>query len=113
MSETRQKKRFTVWFPMKIQPEGQDEGVAVSRNMSEKGLLMASAEQLDPGTPVAVTFRLGEGEESTVRGIIVRAERNEEDPDGLWPHRVAVEFEETVQGLEPVLRRLQDQDPFG
>ena len=110
--DAREKERFTVWFPMKIQLEGDEEGVAVSRNMSEKGILMASAAKLEPGTPVTVTFRLGQGDESTVKGRIVRREENDEDPDGLWPHRVAVEFEETVEGLEPVLRELHDKAPF-
>lgn len=113
MSDVREKQRFTVWFPMKVQAEN-EEAVAVSRNVSEKGILMASARNLEVGKPITVTFRLSaaEGGERTVVGRIVRCEPNSEDPDGLWPYRVAVEFEEKIEDLETTLQKLSDKLPF-
>ena len=114
MSESREKPRFTVWFPMKVDASEGGESVAVSRNVSTKGLLMAAASKLEDGKSITVTFRLaGHGDtERTVRGRIVRTEANSDDPDGLWPYRVAVEFESQMDELEPVLRELADKQPF-
>ncbi len=114
MTDSREKERFTVWFPMKIQPEEDTEAVAVSRNVSGKGVLMASARELETGKPIRVTFRLGgvEEPERTVEGRIVRSEPNSDDPDGLWPYRVAVQFEEPLEDLEAVLRDLAGKQPF-
>jgi hypothetical protein len=114
MSESRERKRFTVWFPMKVGgPEG-PESVAVSRNVSTKGLLMAAASQLEAGKSITVTFRLAghDGSERTVQGKIIRTEPNSDDPDGLWPYRVAVQFEEPQEELEPLLEELADRQPF-
>lgn len=113
MSEAREKERFTVWFPMKVEGPAGPESVAVSRNVSTKGLLMAAASGLDVGKSITVTFRLaGHDSERTVQGKIIRAEQNADDPDGLWPYRVAVQFDEEQLELEPVLRTLADRQPF-
>lgn len=113
MSDVREKQRFTVWFPMKVHAD-EEEGVAVSRNVSEKGILMAAARNLEVGKPITVTFRLSavDAGERTVVGRIVRCEPNSDDPDGLWPYRVAVQFEEKVDDLENTLRKLANKLPF-
>jgi hypothetical protein len=111
--DSREKQRFTVWFPMKLETPDEPHGVAVSRNVSGKGLLMATADELDIGKPVTVTFRLsGDAPERTVQGTIVRSEVNSDDPDGLWPYRVAVQFAETLDELEPTLRDLSEKQPL-
>lgn len=113
MADTRERKRFTVWFPMKVKAGEGTENVAVSRNVSGKGVLMAAARELEIGRPVEVTFRLAdEDTERTVEGQIVRTEKNSDDPDGLWPYRIAVQFDEPLDDLEPVLRELADKQPF-
>src|SRR5689334_6865827 len=59
--------RHSVWFPLKVDTPEQSDGVAVSRNISETGVLMLSATKLDPGSTVTVTFRVDrQGPERTV-----------------------------------------------
>ena len=37
---------------------------------------------------------------------MVRVEANKDDPDGIWPHQLAVEFDEPAQEVEDALRSL-------
>lgn len=97
--------RYAIWFPLKVESPSLTDGVAVSRNISETGVLMLSATKLDPGSVVNVTFKVERtGAERTAPAKIVRMEKNTGDQTGLWPWRVAVEFIEPVPELEPMLR---------
>jgi hypothetical protein len=83
---------------MRLETTAGGDELAVSRNVSRTGLLMATATRLEVGAPVTVTYREEpEGEEErTIQGRIVRFESNQDDPEGLWPYMVAIEF------LEPL-----------
>jgi hypothetical protein len=104
-TDRRTAPRFVVWFPVALDGEGQDGGVAVAQDVSSSGMLMASADELIVGAEVTVTFRVVpvDGELREVRGTIVRLLKNAGDPAGPWPHKVAVEFDEPLPDLEPVL----------
>jgi hypothetical protein len=103
--DRRDATRHAIWFPLKVDTPASSDGVAVSRNISETGVLMLSATKLDPGSPVTVTFRVERsGPERTVQAKIVRMERNTGDTTGIWPWRVAVEFAEPMPELDPLLR---------
>jgi hypothetical protein len=84
------------------------DGMAVSRNLSATGMLMATAAELRVGTAVTVTFNLTlkEDAEHTVQGQIVRVEENASDPQGMWPHHVAVQFDDPLANIEPLLDEL-------
>jgi hypothetical protein len=102
--DRRVKDRYSIWFPLKVESPSLTDGVAVSRNISETGVLMLSATKLDPGSVVNVTFKVEKaGTERTAQAKIVRMEKNTGDQTGLWPWRVAVEFIEPVPELEPML----------
>ena len=107
-TDRRTSPRFVVWFPVHV--DGADEAgegaVAVSRDVSRSGMLMASTDELVVGAEVTVTFRVVpvDGALREVKGTIVRIEKNEPGLAGPWPHKVAVEFEEPLPELEPVLR---------
>ena len=93
---------------MRIETSAGGERLAVSRNISKTGLLMATATELEIGAPVSLKFRmdpLGPSEHA-VNGAIVRFEPNPEDPDGLWPYMVAVEFAEPDSMLEAILEEI-------
>ena len=96
--ERRTASRQEVWFPMRLETMVGGERLAVSRNMSRTGLLMAAATLLEVGAPVKITYRgAAEGTaERTIAGRIVRFETNTDDPDGLWPYMVAVEFSDPL-----------------
>lgn len=80
--------------------------ITVSRDVSTRGILLSAAEELKPGSKVVVTFRVlpDEKNERRVEGRVVRVEPNKEDPDGLWPVRLAVEFDEQLPELERQLK---------
>jgi len=79
---------------MRIETTKGGEQLAVSRNVSETGLLIATGTRLEVGAPIKITYReeREDKEEHSVEGRIVRFDRNEDDPVGLWPYMVAVEF---------------------
>jgi len=84
---------------------GGDVGLAISYDASEKGLLLASPATLAQGDTLTVTFAVApvESEERTVTGTVVRITENDEDPDGMWPNKIAVKFEEEIPGLARIL----------
>jgi len=111
--ERRASTRYQVWFPMSVDSSSVADGMAVSRNMSPSGLLMATASSLEPNAPVKLTFQLSldDPTEHSLAGRVVRVEPNRDDPDGMWPHFVAVVFEQPVPELEPVLAQLAAANP--
>ena len=102
----RRDPRYTVWLPVRIAEL--PEGMAVTHNASGHGLLLVTASALDVGAPVSITIEVPpEGSaHKDVHGRVVRVEPNVEDPDGMWPHRLAVEFDDAVPELDEVLRKL-------
>ena len=78
-------KRYQVWFPMSFDSPERKDGMAVSRNLSNSGVLMATASELSVGAVVTVTFNLTlkDTSERTVQGRIVRVQTNAADPDGI------------------------------
>lgn len=98
----RQTERFQVWLPVKV--DQLREGIAVTHDASSRGMLIVSASTLEPGSPVEISLKTPE--DPTPRrltGTVVRVEDNSEDPHGLWPHRLAVEFDEPQPDLEWVV----------
>lgn len=80
--------------------------MGISHNTSVSGILIAAAIPLEEGAQVKVTFRPRHDapDERTVDGRVIRVDENKDDPFGLWPHRIAVEFETLVPELEAVLQ---------
>jgi hypothetical protein len=95
---------------MRFEGDG-DSPQAVSRNISTSGVLMATARELDVGHAVTLRFRvtLKDDEEHVIKGTIVRFEKNQEDPDSLWPFMVAVEFGQPTPVLEPLIEEAAQQ----
>jgi len=93
---------------MRVETTAGGDRLAVSRNISKTGLLMATATKLEPGGVVTLTFKMEPvgPSEHTVKGSIVRFETNDQDPDGLWPYMVAVEFGKPDQMLEAILTEI-------
>lgn len=89
---------------MRVRTDG-EEGLAISFDATERGLLIGSAIQVAEGDVLSLTFRVPntEGEERTVDGRVLRVMPNEADPGGMWPRRVAIEFDEPVPDIEAVI----------
>ena len=104
-TDRRTSPRFVVWFPVHLDGD-ESGGVAVTKDVSRSGMLVATADELVVGAEVTVTFRVVpvDGALREVKGTIVRIEKNDSDAVGPWPHKVAVEFDQPLPELEPVLR---------
>lgn len=112
MSERRGRTRYHVWFPMKLDAPQLADAVAVSRNVSERGVLFVTPSKLEVGAEVTVTFRLKRDDpDRHVQARIVRLEPNPE-PEGriLYPYRIAVEFDTPVPEIEPLLREAEERE---
>jgi len=98
----RDAERYQVWIPVKV--DQLREGIAITHDASSRGALILTASKLDPGSPVEISLKLPESAvPKRVTGRVVRVEENGNDPHGLWPHRMAVEFDEPLSELEWVL----------
>lgn len=104
--EWREHVRFRVWLPVRLDSDQLTEVVAVSHDASAGGLLLSTAQPLDVGMTVAVTFRVPPDAptERTVAGTVVRVEANKDDPDGLWPYRVGISFSDPIPDFEHLLK---------
>ena len=103
--ERRRAPRFALWFPMQIVRDG-EVILAISRDVSEVGVLLVAAAAPKVGAQVTLTMQLPGDAARTIEGTIVRVDPNTADLEGLWRHRVAVELAERVDGLEPLLEEI-------
>jgi hypothetical protein len=81
--------------------------MAMTHNIGAGGMLMVLGTELTVGEQVRVTFRLPPGDvERVLLGTVARIEPNAEDPEGSWPMRVAVMFENVDPELAPMLEEV-------
>jgi hypothetical protein len=106
VSVLRRSPRFDFWLP--VQVDELPAKLAVCHNASQNGLLLVCGTRLDPGSTVTIHVHIPPGGEDglVIEGHVARAEVNHDDPQGLWPHRLAIEFARPVPELEPLLRQL-------
>jgi hypothetical protein len=111
MNENRRNaQRYEVWFPLDVKTERSERTVAITQDVSEKGMLVATPSKLSVGAEVRVSFKLpGPVEiEHVLEGVIVRVEKNDYDRRELWRYRVAIEFDDPLPELETVLKHLSE-----
>lgn len=78
--------------------------MAVNHNISAGGMLVVVSARMELGAEVKLTFRVPPaGGEHTLHGKVTRVEPNREDPEGLWPYRMAVAFDDIDPDLIPAL----------
>jgi PilZ domain len=95
--------RFQIWFPVQLDGIAQAK-IAMTHNTSASGMLVAVASQLTVGEPVELHFRMPpSGAEHRLTGRVLRIEPNKEDPQGAWPFRAAIAFDEVAEQLQPLL----------
>jgi hypothetical protein len=101
--------RFDVWFPLEIESETTTRQIAVSKDVSQKGILVAMPSKVEVGAEVKVTFKLPGlvPIEHELEGVIVRVERNADDPKAMWRYQVAIQFDDEMPGLETALTVLK------
>lgn len=106
----RTQSRYPILFPLTLDRTGVEQTVAVSRNISLSGLLVATPTRLEVDERVTLTFppTTKHPTARSLQGRIVRAYPNDADPDGLWPHLAAVELDSPAPELEPMLKDLAE-----
>jgi hypothetical protein len=112
--ERRERDRYRIWFAVDVRtPDGRG-GDAVTYDASDKGLMLLAPFSIPLGESVRVTMQLapGEGDARVVSGTVVRAGKNQDDPEGLWPFRLAVEFDEETPDIEAHLVILSARHPL-
>ena len=84
--------------------------LAMNQNIGAGGMLIAMCADFKVGDLLSLTFRLptGEGERS-VKARVVRVEPNTDDPEGAWPYKVGLAFEEVAADLVPYLDDAQSR----
>jgi len=105
--QRRKHARYHIWFPVQVDAADLNGAMAVNHNIGAGGMLIALTAELKVGQRVAVTFRVppsGE-QEQRFEGRIARVEKNPEDPEGAWPFRIAVVFDDVANELVPLLER--------
>ncbi len=72
-----------------------DRNTAVAQDVSERGMLLATRKRLELGSSVHVCLHIDPeaGTPRLVQGRVVRQEPNRNDPGGLWPYKLAIEFD--------------------
>jgi hypothetical protein len=109
--EKREYARHQIWFPVTVEAEHK-KLLAVCRDASPGGLMISSAATIEVGAKVKATFRVTpESKEHVIAGSILRIETNRDDPQGMWPHRIAIEFDAVVADIEPILQQRGSQSP--
>lgn len=94
-AENRRSRRVKTWFPVRMR-HGERRNTAVAKDVSAKGILLAARRQLELGSEVHVSLHVDPeaGCPRLVQGRVVRQEPNSNDPGGLWPYKVAIEFDQ-------------------
>jgi hypothetical protein len=102
--ERRRLTRYQVWFPVQLATDELG-AIAMTHNVAAGGMLLASSAELKAGERVKVTFVVpADGTQREFEGRVVRAEKNPEDPEGMWPNRIAIAFDQVSEELEPLLK---------
>ncbi len=73
----------------------------MAQNISENGVLLVSRTPLPVGDSVHLSMHVDPANEPPwmLGGRVVRSQPNGADPHGLWPHKVAIEFNEPYPEL--------------
>ena len=106
MVQRREHGRYRIWFPLRVE-SGPVDGMALNHNISAGGMLIAVSTKFQPDASVRVTFRMPPdgATEHVIEGRVLRIEENRDDPEGIWPYRVAVVFDHVDDELVPFLER--------
>lgn len=106
-SDRRQHDRYRFWIPIELEV-GDKRVPAIGHDMSRRGAALVCRQSVDVASKVVLHFQLppGEGDVRKVEAVVRRSGPNAEDPRGLWPIELGVEFDAEVPGLEEELQGL-------
>jgi hypothetical protein len=110
VTERRNYARYVIWFPVTLLTSDGAVG-AICRDVSPGGMLLSCARNLPADSITTCRFRLSldDTDETTIRGRVLREERNVDDLELVFPFRVAIEFDTPRPDIEERFRHAQDQ----
>ncbi len=99
--------RHHLWLP--VYCDALQGGVSITHDASDNGMLLLTRSKLAAEQLVKLRFTVPptQGQTFSSEARVVRVAINEDDPDGLWRFRIAVAFEQTLDGLGPLLTQLE------
>jgi hypothetical protein len=102
--ERRKHRRRKLWLPVMISPSVGNERLGVMHDVSERGALVVSSRPLSVGATLTMRYRVPPKDqtEHQARGKVIRVGKNREDPDGFWPHEIALQFEDELPALAEI-----------
>ncbi len=107
--ERRAGKRYRLWVP--VYTDGLPGGVAITHDASATGMLLLARGRPVVGELLAlrVCLPLERDHDFDIVARVVRVTENLEDPDGLWPHQLAITYETATPDLERRLVSLNNR----
>ncbi len=113
MDERRAGERHRIWAPVEIVSPGGEPAIAVTYDASERGLLLLTRADVAVGAELVLTITVPDHEVHRARGRVVRVGRNDDDPEGLWPHRIAVCLDAPIPDFTAEIEPLSREHPLG
>jgi hypothetical protein len=93
VEEKRRYQRYKIFFPVTLRIGGEDI-VALCRDASAGGVLVAAERPVEPGAEVVARFRTSTDlrDERTIPAKVVRQELSNEEMQLAFPYCIALEF---------------------
>jgi hypothetical protein len=103
--------RHIACFPAHIEGDETRLRTAVLRDLSVTGTLLLTRAVFKPGDRVKLNLYLTADLSAPClrSGRVVRFERRADEVAQIWPHRVAIEFDEPLHGYEDTIARVAEQ----
>jgi serine/threonine protein kinase len=107
--DRRSHPRHQMWIP--VYSESLAGGVGITHDASDSGMLVLARRTVDVGEQLEIRFSVPPGSDTqfATYATVVRNGVNVADPDGLWKHRLAVNFESPLPELRPLLASLAEE----
>jgi hypothetical protein len=108
ISERRSYVRYVLWFPVTLHVEQGKLG-CICRDAGPGGMLVSSPVPLEAGSAIRCQFRLSldTKDELVAEAKVLRCERNADELELVFPHRIAITFDPPRLDLEEHLRHAQ------
>jgi hypothetical protein len=103
--ERRSHSRHRVCFPIQVDSSAKPDRIAMCRNSSIAGMLLATPSRYQPGERLRLRFRVTheQREQAIIEGVVVRVLEDARSDAGWWRRLVAVRFDRILDALEPLL----------
>ena len=109
--ERRRRYRHSVYLAAELVVEGTSPRTAITKNVSELGLLLLTRSDLDCGQSVVVKIYLpgDETQPVDVPGKVVRLEELADEEKGIWRNKVAFTFDKAQPDIAQEFKKFAEE----